>query len=114
VDFDPIALGKFHSITVPVWGEIGITADILIQKIKKQKRDYNIKNAIADKGSIWKAEKLSRDGDDAGKGINSAFVFAATNKHVPDNAVITVDVGNNAYSFGRYFECKKQSVLMSG
>ena len=36
------------------------------------------------------------------------------NKIVPDNAVITVDVGNNAYSFGRYFECKKQSVLMSG
>jgi len=33
---------------------------------------------------------------------------------VPDNAVIAVDVGNNAYSFGRYFECKRQSVLMSG
>jgi len=29
--------------------------------------------------------------------------------------VIAVDVGNNAYSFGRYFECKHgQSVLMSG
>ena len=35
-------------------------------------------------------------------------------RFVPDNAVITVDVGNNAYSFGRYFESKKQSVLMSG
>ena len=35
-------------------------------------------------------------------------------RHVPDNAVITVDVGNNAYSFGRYFECTAQSVLMSG
>jgi thiamine pyrophosphate-dependent acetolactate synthase large subunit-like protein/nitrite reductase/ring-hydroxylating ferredoxin subunit len=114
VDFDPMALGKFHSVTVPVWGEIGITADILLQKIKKQKRDYNIKNEIADKWSIWKAEKLSRGGDDTGKGINSASVFAALNEHVPDNAVITVDVGNNAYSFGRYFECKRQSILMSG
>jgi thiamine pyrophosphate-dependent acetolactate synthase large subunit-like protein len=29
--------------------------------------------------------------------------------------VIAVDVGNHAYSFGRYFECKQgQSVLMSG
>ena len=27
---------------------------------------------------------------------------------------MTVDVGNNAYSFGRYFECDRQSVLMSG
>ena len=33
---------------------------------------------------------------------------------MPDDAVIAVDVGNNAYSFGRYFECTAQSVLMSG
>jgi len=33
---------------------------------------------------------------------------------VPADAVIAVDVGNNAYSFGRYFECDRQSVLMSG
>lgn len=36
------------------------------------------------------------------------------NRITPENAVITVDVGNNTYSFGRYFECKNQSVLMSG
>ena len=35
-------------------------------------------------------------------------------RHVPENAVIAVDVGNNTYSFGRYFECERQSVLMSG
>ena len=28
--------------------------------------------------------------------------------------MIAVDVGNNTYSFGRYFECKRQTVLMSG
>jgi thiamine pyrophosphate-dependent acetolactate synthase large subunit-like protein len=36
------------------------------------------------------------------------------NRHVPDDAVVAVDVGNHAYSFGRYFECTTQSVLMSG
>ena len=30
---------------------------------------------------------------------------------VPDDAVVCVDVGNNAYSFGRYL---RQDVLMSG
>jgi thiamine pyrophosphate-dependent acetolactate synthase large subunit-like protein len=36
-------------------------------------------------------------------------------RHVPEHAVIAVDVGNNTYSFGRYFECKPgQHVLMSG
>ena len=33
---------------------------------------------------------------------------------VPDDAVIAVDVGNHAYSFGRYFECTRQTILMSG
>jgi len=28
--------------------------------------------------------------------------------------VIAVDVGNNTYSFGRYFECRGQRILMSG
>ena len=32
----------------------------------------------------------------------------------PTDAVIAVDVGNNAYSFGRYFEVDRQRILMSG
>ena len=35
-------------------------------------------------------------------------------RQIPDDAVIAVDVGNHAYSFGRYFECKRHTVLMSG
>ena len=36
-------------------------------------------------------------------------------KYVPEGAVISVDVGNNTYSFGRYFETKPgQECLMSG
>ena len=33
---------------------------------------------------------------------------------VPNDAIIPVDVGNNTYAFGRYFEPKGQTVLMSG
>ena len=48
-------------------------------------------------------------------GVSSAAVFDSMTRLVPDDAVIAVDVGNNAYSFGRYFECgDRQSVLMSG
>ncbi|MBT8386906.1 MAG: thiamine pyrophosphate-binding protein, partial [Ignavibacteria bacterium] len=114
VDFDPMALGKFHPVIVPVWGEIGVTVEIFQNKLSKQKRDYDIRKEIAGKWAIWRIEKSSREKDDAGNGINSASVFAAMNRIVPDNAVITIDVGNNAYSFGRYFECRHQSVLMSG
>jgi thiamine pyrophosphate-dependent acetolactate synthase large subunit-like protein len=69
---------------------------------------------LRERWSIWRAEKRNREADDRGNGVNSASVFAAMNRQVPEDAVISVDVGNNAYSFGRYFEVERQAVLMSG
>ena len=59
-------------------------------------------------------EKKRREADTSDVGLGSAAIFAALNRHVPENAIIAVDVGNNTYSFGRYFECQNQAVLMSG
>ena len=52
--------------------------------------------------------------DDRGRGVNSSSIFEALTRQVHEDAVMAVDVGNNTYSFGRYFECTRQSVLMSG
>jgi len=41
-------------------------------------------------------------------------VFEALSAHLPADAVVTVDVGNHAYSLGRYLESAGQPVLMSG
>ena len=42
-------------------------------------------------------------------------VFDSLSRLTPEDTVIAVDVGNNTYSFGRYFECRPgQRVLMSG
>jgi thiamine pyrophosphate-dependent acetolactate synthase large subunit-like protein len=42
-------------------------------------------------------------------------VFDELSRAVPADAVLVVDVGNNTYSFGRYFETSGgQDVLMSG
>jgi thiamine pyrophosphate-dependent acetolactate synthase large subunit-like protein len=46
--------------------------------------------------------------------VSSAAIFAALSDAVPEDAILAVDVGNNTYSFGRYFESRRQSVLMSG
>jgi len=116
VDFDALALGKFHPVTVPVWGEIGVTVALLAERLPAagpERADQ--RPELVDRWSIWRAEKASRAQDDRGQGVNSAAVFTTLQRHVPERAVIAVDVGNNAYSFGRYFECKRdQTVLMSG
>ncbi len=114
VDFDQMALGKFHKVDIPVWGEIGVTVDILNEEFTNHSGNSSVRNEIDKRWKLWKDEKTKRSEDDRGKGLNSAFIFEILSKVVPEDAVITVDVGNNAYSFGRYFECKKQSILMSG
>ena len=69
---------------------------------------------LEERWSIWREEKKSRLEDDQGNGLNSSAVFAALGPAVARDAIIAVDVGNNTYSFGRYFECREQRILMSG
>ncbi len=114
VDFDPNALGKFHPVQVPVWGEISVTVDLMLAGMGDNLPAIDTRPEIAERWRLWREEKASRLRDDRGAGISSIAVFDAMNRVVPDNAVIAVDVGNNTYSFGRYFECKHQSILMSG
>ncbi|MEM8954884.1 MAG: thiamine pyrophosphate-binding protein [Verrucomicrobiota bacterium] len=115
IDFDPMALGKFHSVDVPMLGEIGATVGALKEVFAGGLERPGMVEEVAERWRIWRAEKESRLGDDQGEGVNSASVFAAMNAVVDEDAIIAVDVGNNTYSFGRYFEASgKQAVLMSG
>ncbi len=114
VDFDAMTLGKFHKIDVPVWGEIGETVEVLQNELKGKTKTKDRREEISARWTIWRKEKKSREDDDSGKGINSASIFSALSRHVSKEAIMAVDVGNNTYSFGRYFECENQAVLMSG
>ena len=114
VDFDPMILGKFHAVDVPVWGEIGVTSRIFRDRLKGKISAVDQRGDLENRWTIWRAEKESRLGDDRGMGVNSASIFAALTRLAPADAIIAVDVGNNTYSFGRYFECERQAVLMSG
>jgi pyruvate oxidase len=114
IDFDPMVLGKFHKIEIPLWGEISVTVNKLVNTLKNLKSQSAIREEIAQRWQMWRTEKSSRVKDSRGKGLNSAQIFFMLQNHIPEDAVIAVDVGNNTYSFGRYFECAHQSVLMSG
>ncbi len=114
VDFDRMALGKFHPVEVPVWGEIGETVNLFEGALLNHSPTTDQMGEVAERWEIWRREKARRLSETRGKGINSASVFVALTNAAPGNAVMSVDVGNNTYSFGRYFECQGQSVLMSG
>jgi thiamine pyrophosphate-dependent acetolactate synthase large subunit-like protein/nitrite reductase/ring-hydroxylating ferredoxin subunit len=114
VDFEPMALGKFHPVELPVLGEIGVTATLIQSALSGGLAARDQRGDIAKRWGIWRKEKARRCGRDRGKGLNAAILFDALSQLIPEDAVIAVDVGNNTYSFGRYFECRDQRVLMSG
>ena len=114
VDFDAAALGRFHPVSVPVLGHVGMTVRALRAAVAPRADRVDQRAEVAARWAIWRAEKQRRLTDDRGHGVSAAAVFEAMTRLVPADAVIAVDVGNNAYSFGRYFECDRQSVLMSG
>jgi len=114
IDFDPMALSKFHSIEAAVWGEISVTVEMMQNQLTDFDNKTDHTSEIQERCDIWKAEKQKRLKENRNSGISSIAVFDALNESAPDNAIMCVDVGNNAYSFGRYFESKKHNFLMSG
>ncbi|MEO1038111.1 MAG: thiamine pyrophosphate-dependent enzyme [Pseudomonadota bacterium] len=116
VEFDPMQIGKFHSIDIPVLGEVGRSVSLLREGVQQALslagRDQ--RGEIAERWRIWRDEKAVRLSEDRGKGLSASAVFEALTRLAPSDGVMAVDVGNNAYSFGRYFEPCGQSVLLSG
>ena len=113
VDLDRMTLGKFHPVEVPLWGDIARTCGLFMEALPRADRP-EIAQAVAHRWTHWRREKAQR-AVLVGDGLHPAAVFAALSGIVPEEAVIAVDVGNNAYSFGRYFETRRgQHVLMSG
>jgi thiamine pyrophosphate-dependent acetolactate synthase large subunit-like protein len=114
VDFERMQLGRFHPITLPVWGEIGEFCSAIERRLVRPADGADQIDELAKRWKIWRAEKQHRLSEQRGKRIHSAAIFDVLSKLVPEDAIIAVDVGNNTYSFGRYFETKGQRVLMSG
>lgn len=116
VDTNSMNLGKRHPVTVPVLGDISVTATRISEALKQTKTaGADLRDEVEERWKIWRKEKASRVADDLGKGISAAALFDALSRLAPEDAIFPVDVGNNTYSFGRYFEPSgKQRILMSG
>jgi thiamine pyrophosphate-dependent acetolactate synthase large subunit-like protein/nitrite reductase/ring-hydroxylating ferredoxin subunit len=113
IDDDHAAIGRFDAVTTALLGEARLTVAALTAALGEVKAEDQ-RGDIAARWQIWRAEKARRARDDRGRGVAAAAVFEALSAHLPVDAVVTVDVGNHAYSLGRYLESKGQPVLMSG
>jgi pyruvate oxidase len=114
VDFERMQLGRFHPVTLPVWGEIAAFCAAVAPRLTRAADAPDQRNELVQRWDIWREEKRRRLAENRGLGVHSAAVFESLTRLCPADAIIAVDVGNNTYSFGRYFESQGQRVLMSG
>lgn len=109
----PAAIGRFDPVSTGIVGDAALTVEGLLEELGTT-RTEDQHPAVAARWGIWRAEKARRAADERGRGVSAAAVFDALSRHLPHDAVVTVDVGSHAYLLGRYLESSGQPVLMSG
>lgn len=116
IDRDPMMLAKRHPVTLPVMGDVGVAAaQLKAALLGRNVAGTDQRSEVAARWSMWREEKARRVTEDNGRGLSAAALFEALTRLAPRDAIIAVDVGNNTYSFGRYFEpTGDQRILMSG
>ncbi len=113
IDDEPGAIGRFHAVAHPLLADTALALEALLA-VTGDAAGEDQRPDVAARWEQWRAEKARRCADDRGHGVGAAAVFAALSDALPADAVVTVDVGNHAYSLGRYLESTGQPVLMSG
>jgi thiamine pyrophosphate-dependent acetolactate synthase large subunit-like protein/CDGSH-type Zn-finger protein/nitrite reductase/ring-hydroxylating ferredoxin subunit len=114
VDHEQMALAKFHAVAHPIWGDAGLTANLFRKALKDQSNSQIKEEDIALRKNNWRLEKKSRADQNTPGQLNAPRIFEILSRLLPEECFIALDVGNNAYDFGRYFESKKQRVVLSG
>ena len=116
IDDDPMSIGRFHGVDAGLLGDVDVTARAITAALVERGAIAAIdqRDDVAQRWAIWRAEKERRAADDSAHGIDAAAVMASLTRLIDADAVLAVDVGNNTYSFGRYFEASgRQDLVMS-
>ncbi|MGV8966886.1 MAG: thiamine pyrophosphate-dependent enzyme [Cellulomonas sp.] len=114
IDHARATIGRFNAVHVSVLADAALALPALDAAIGTAPAARDQRPDVSARQELWRAEKARRAQDDRGQGLPAAAVFEVLSRLAPADAVFTVDVGNHAYSFGRYLESKGQPVLMSG
>ncbi|MGB9177441.1 MAG: thiamine pyrophosphate-dependent enzyme [Methanoregula sp.] len=111
VDIDPVRLGR-NSRSINLWGNCVHVLPRLLPLLA-QKEEEPIKSAIAQMKREWD-ERRDREADPDAAPLRPPFIMKVLSEIIPDNAVISLDVGENQWWFGRNFRMQHQRFAMSG
>ena len=111
VDLDPIKLGM-NNQTLPLFGNC---ADVIprLLPLLEGRDTAAAKAAVTRMQREWD-EQRDREADSTAVPVRPPYIMKVLSEIIPDNAVISLDVGENQWWFGRSFRMKRQRFVMSG
>lgn len=111
VDIDPLKLGK-NPFKVALWGNCNLVLPKLLEKLQPR-NDSSVLKELKVMKKKW-FEQLEREADSKSSPLRPPYIMKVLSETIPDDAIISIDVGDNGWWFGRNFIIKKQRFVMSG
>jgi len=111
VEIDPLKIGKIP-FQVALWGNCSLVLPKLIDGVKMKKNEAVLPE-IAEMTKKWLAQ-LQKEADPTAVPLRPPFIMSVLSDVLPDDAIISIDVGENGWWFGRNFRMKHQRFVMSG
>ncbi len=113
IDINMTMIGKKYPTEVGLLGNSAVLLPKLTGKVE-QKQNQAYLDEIAKLKREWR-NQLEREADSSITPIRPPYVMKVLNEKLPMDAVISLDVGENCWWFGRNFFMKKtQKMVMSG
>ena len=113
IDLNMKNIAKRYPVEVGLLGNSAVILPRLIEKVRERiNREYLAEIAQLKQGWIG---QLEREADSKTKPIRPPFIMKVLSQKLADNAVISLDIGENCWWFGRNFQMKRtQKMVMSG
>ena len=111
IDIDPLQLGK-HLFAAGVYGDCAVAIPMIRERVRPRE-DTEVGAWLAGQKQEW-LNQLDREADPEAVPIRPPYIMKVLSETLPEDAVISLDVGENQWWFGRNFRMKRQRFAMSG
>jgi len=113
IDINPLMIAKQNPVEVGLLGNSAVLVPKLTDKVKENQKTGYL-DEIARLKKDW-INQLQNEGNPTLKPIRPQFIIKVLNEKIGKNAIISLDVGENCWWFGRNFMMKEtQKLVMSG
>ncbi len=113
IDIDPMMIGRQYPVEVGLYGNSAELVPELLDLVRENKRVEYLEE-IRKLKKEW-LDLLDEEADDTKTPVRPQYIIKVLNEKIADDAIITLDIGEDCWWFGRNFWMKKtQTLLMSG